>query len=289
MPELPEVEIVRQGLIQFMTGKRIVQFEQRRSDLRWPLPKNMPERIANSKVLNILRRSKYLLINLSSQETMIIHLGMSGRLLVLKDEDETTTNIGNFNFSTHQYGKHDHVIIYLECGVRIVYNDPRRFGAIDLISTKEIFNHKWLKNLGPEPLGNDFYSDHFYKNLKKRKSSIKMAIMDQGLIAGLGNIYALESLWHSRISPLRKACDVEKVEAETLAIAIKNVLSLAIEAGGTSLQDFRHVGGEVGYFQQSLEVYGCLNQQCANSDCLGIIQRVKQSGRTSYYCNNCQT
>ena len=288
MPELPEVETVRQGLLPIIKERTILKLDQRREDLRWPLPKNLPNRAKNSKILNILRRSKYLLINLSSAETMIIHLGMSGRLLVLKDSDDTTTVVGNFNYKTHKFDKHDHIIIYLDSGVRIVYNDPRRFGAIDLISTIKIKNHKWLKKLGPEPLGNEFSAHYLYEKLQKRNSSIKVALMDQTLIAGLGNIYVLEALWLAKISPLRRANDVGKEELELLTTSIRRVLTLAIKAGGTSLQDFRQVGGEIGYFQQSLHVYGCFDEKCKNIDCLGTIQRVKQSGRTSYYCNSCQ-
>ena len=176
----------------------------------------------------------------------------------------------------------------MDSGVRIVYNDPRRFGAIDLISTNFIKNHKWLKNLGPEPLGNKFSAYYLYEKLQKRNSSIKVALMDQKLVAGLGNIYVLEALWLTKISPLRKANDVGKCEVELLTTSIRRVLNLAIKSGGTSLQDFRQVGGEIGYFQQSLHVYGCLDEKCKNIDCFGTIQRVKQSGRTSYYCDSCQ-
>ena len=288
MPELPEVETVRQGLIPVMTEKVIVEFEQRRQDLRWRLPQNMAKRIKNSKIVNVLRRSKYLIISLSSGEALIVHLGMSGRLLVLKGLDDTTTEIGKFNFKTHKHGKHDHIIIYLDSGVRIVYNDPRRFGAMDLIPTLKLNSHKWLKNLGPEPLGNGFSSDYLYGKLQNRKSSVKTTLMDQKIVAGLGNIYVLEALWFSGISPLRRANNVRKYEVEALTAAIKNVLTLAIKAGGTSLQDFRQVGGEIGYFQQSLNVYGFVDHKCKNIDCLGTIQTVKQLGRTSYYCNICQ-
>ena len=288
MPELPEVETVRQGLLSIMKERTILKFDQRRKDLRWPLPKNLPNRVRNFRISNIIRRSKYLLLNLSSSETMIIHLGMSGRLLVLKDPGDTTTSIGNFIYKTHKLDKHDHIIIYLDSGVRIVYNDPRRFGAIDLISTTKINSHKWLKKLGPEPLGNEFSSYYLYEKLQKRTSSVKVALMDQTLVAGLGNIYVLEALWLTKISPLRKANAIDKSEVQVLTTSIREVLTLAIKAGGTSLQDFRQVGGEIGYFQQSLNVYGCFEKQCKDTDCLGTIQRVKQSGRTSYYCNSCQ-
>lgn len=288
MPELPEVETVRQGLLPIVKKKIIIKLDQRRPDLRWTLPKNMSSRLENTKICNISRRSKYLLFQLSSGETLIVHLGMSGRLLVLHDIEQTTTEVGSFNFKTHKYDKHDHIVMYLDSGIRVVYNDPRRFGAMDLISTLNLDNHKWLKKLGPEPLGNYFFADYLFEKLQKRKSSIKTSLMDQKIIAGLGNIYVLEVLWLCKIAPSRSANDVKMIEVERLIVAIRNVLARAIKAGGTSLQDFRRVGGEVGYFQQSLQVYGRHKQQCKNIDCLGTIQRVKQLGRMSYYCDQCQ-
>ena len=288
MPELPEVETVRRGLIPVMINKTIVKLDQRRPDLRWPFPENMPKRLENVVIEDIVRRSKFLLLKLSSQETLIIHLGMSGRLLALRDVDETITQLGNFNFDTHKIHKHDHIIIHLEGGMRVVYNDPRRFGAMDLAVTLQIDRHKWFTNLGPEPLGNNFSSVYLYLKLQKKTSSIKAALMDQNLVSGLGNIYVLESLWLSGISPIRISNTIKKSEAEELTVAIRSVLTAAIDSGGTSLQDFRQVGGELGYFKQSLSVYGRSDQKCIGKDCLGIIRRVKQSGRTSYYCDKCQ-
>ena len=288
MPELPEVETVRRGLIPVMINKTIVKLDQRRPDLRWSLPANMPKRLENVVIEDAGRRSKFLLLKLSSQETLIIHLGMSGRLLAERDVDETITELGNFNFDTHKIHKHDHIIIHLEGGMRVVYNDPRRFGAMDLASTLQINSHKWFANLGPEPLGNKFSSVYLYLKLQKKSSSIKAALMDQNLVSGLGNIYVLESLWLSGISPIRIANTIKKSEAEELTVAIRSVLMAAIDSGGTSLQDFRQVGGELGYFKQSLSVYGRFDQKCIGKDCLGIIRRVKQSGRTSYYCDKCQ-
>tara|TARA_X000001036_G_scaffold423763_1_gene448086 strand:- start:399 stop:1043 length:645 start_codon:yes stop_codon:yes gene_type:complete len=213
---------------------------------------------------------------------------MSGRLLVLGNHGDKASAFGRFNFKTYKYDKHDHIIIYLNSGLRIVYNDPRRFGAMDLIATSKINSHSWLKNLGPEPLSNKFSSDHLYNRLSRRKSTIKAALMDQGLVSGLGNIYALEVLWLSGISPFRRANQISKREVESLTTSIRSILVAAIKAGGTSLKDFRQVGGEIGYFQQSLFVYGCFEQKCKNINCLGRILRVKQSGRTSYYCDSCQ-
>ena len=289
MPELPEVETVRRGLVPVMNNKKILRLDQRRPDLRWALPKNMPMRLKNVKIDAIGRRSKYLLLKLSSEETLIIHLGMSGRLLVLRDVNETTTQLGNFNSNTHKADKHDHVIIHLDGGIRVVYNDPRRFGAMDLVPTVKINSHKWFINLGPEPLGNEFSSAYLHSKLQRKKSSIKVALMDQNLVAGLGNIYVLEALWLSGISPLRKAYEIQQGEVEELALSIRLVLKAAIDSGGTSLQDFRQVGGELGYFKQRLKVYGRTDDKCVRNHCRGMIRKVKQSGRTSYYCDRCQT
>ena len=288
MPELPEVETVRLGLLPIMVEKTVLRFEQRRLDLRWPLPKNMPERLNGTKIKNILRRSKYLLFNFDSDETLITHLGMSGRLIVLHHKVQTTTEIANFNFKTHKLDKHDHLIFHLDEGVRVIYNDPRRFGAMDLVRTEEINLHKWLIHLGPEPFSNELSSDSLYHKLQKRTCSIKSALMNQKLISGLGNIYVLEALWAAGISPERKANKLGKVRTKKLLLSVRNVLLKAIDAGGTSLQDFRRVGGGLGYFQNKLNVYGRFGKECTNIDCLGTIKIVKQSGRASYYCNACQ-
>ena len=288
MPELPEVETVRRGLSPVINNKNILKLDQRRPDLRWPFPKNMAKRLKNVQITDISRRSKYLLIKLSSEETLIIHLGMSGRLLVLCDSNRKMTQLSNFNFNTHKIEKHDHIIMHLEGGLRVVYNDPRRFGAMDLALTRKVYSHKWLVKLGPEPLGNEFSSDYLYRRLQKKKSSIKAALLDQNVVAGLGNIYVSESLWLSGISPIRKAHKVQQFEVEKLTSSIRSILTSAIDSGGTSLNDFRQVGGELGYFKQSLNVYGRYDQKCTNNYCSGMIRTVKQSGRTSYYCDHCQ-
>ena len=288
MPELPEVEIVKLGLISIVNGKLIQKVDQRRPDLRWPLPHDLKVRLVDAKIQNISRRSKYILFNLSSNDTLLVHLGMSGRLLVVKDKENKKRAPKIFKFNPNTVHKHDHVIIHLDSDIKIVYNDPRRFGAMDIAPTEQLKRHRWLKNLGPEPLGNEFSSEYLFEKLKKRRSSVKAALMDQTLIAGLGNIYVLEALWLAKISPLRLADSLQGFEADHLRASIIKVLNSAIKAGGTSLQDFRHVGGEIGYFQRNLNVYDCFDQKCKNRDCFGTIQRVKQSGRTSFYCDGCQ-
>ncbi len=288
MPELPEVETVRLGLIPIVSRKRIISCEQRRLDLRWPLPDRMSQRLKGVSVTRISRRSKYLLLELNNLETLIIHLGMSGRLLVFKEMTQESQNLVNLNFKSRSTEKHDHIIFNLEGGIRIVYNDPRRFGAMDLFETERIMNHKWLVHLGPEPMSEEFSSDFLYRKLRQRQSSIKAALMDQKLVAGLGNIYVLESLWAAGISPKRIANKLGKIKVEELAVQIRKVLKKAISLGGTSLKDFRQVDGNLGYFVNKLNVYGREGKDCLKFECSGKIKSIKQNNRASYYCNRCQ-
>ncbi len=288
MPELPEVETVKLGLSPVMSGQKIVFCEQRRLNLRWQLPENMAERISGCRVISLERRSKYLLINLDSYETLLVHLGMSGRLLVLNDYSHTTTELAKFNHKTHGNGRHDHVIFTMESGKRVIYNDPRRFGAMDLVDTIKLQSHPWIFNLGPEPLGEDFSAVYLFEKFRKRKSTVKSALMDQKIIAGLGNIYVLEALWKAGISPRCKASKLSYRRVQKLANAIIEILNYAIQLGGSSLQDFRNVGGDLGYFQNKLNVYGRETDLCRKEDCSGIIKRIKQLGRSSFYCTKCQ-
>ncbi len=288
MPELPEVETVRLGLLPILKNKCIVKCEQFRPDLRWPLPENMSDRLNGNIVNNIMRRSKYLLFDLSSGETLIVHLGMSGRLLVIRDEIEGSVSLASFYLKAQNYGQHDHIIIHVEGGTRIIYNDPRRFGAMDLFETERIMEHKWLSHLGPEPLSDTFSTQALMKILKNRKSCIKTALLNQKLIAGLGNIYVLESLWEAGVSPERPANRISKVTLERLVFCIQKVLRAAIALGGTSLKDFRQVGGDLGYFQNKLKVYGRDGKKCLKLNCSGRIKTIKHYGRTSFYCSHCQ-
>ena len=287
MPELPEVETVRKGLEPYMTGHVITQADIRRPDLRWPFPVNMAERLIGKRVERLRRRSKYILCDLDSSETLLIHLGMSGRMTISTPE-KVKDMVGDFHHLHPAIEKHDHVVIDMDNGARITFNDARRFGAMDLLDTKAAEQHKLLASIGPEPLGNSFDEAYFIAALKGKNTPIKSAMLDQRIVAGLGNIYVCEALWRTGISPLNKAAKLSKARAASLVPAIRAVLNDAIAAGGSSLKDYRQADGELGYFQHSFATYGREGEHCKTSDCKGRIKRVVQSGRSSFYCPECQ-
>ena len=282
MPELPEVETVRRGLAPVMEGARIVQADVNRPDLRWPFPERMAERLTGQKVLQLRRRSKYILADLEGGETLLIHLGMSGRMVVSGDA------LGRFVHDHPAPEKHDHVVFHMEDGARITFNDPRRFGAMDLMATAGAEGHKLLAGLGPEPLGNAFDESYLVGALKGRNTPIKAALLDQKIVAGLGNIYVCEALFRAGVSPIRKAGQISTQRIKRLVPAIRDVLTEAIAAGGSSLRDFRQADGELGYFQHNFDVYGREGEPCRSPDCPSVIRRVVQSGRSSFYCPSCQ-
>lgn len=282
MPELPEVETVRRGLEPSMQGAVIARAQVNRPDLRWPFPDRMAERLTGQTVLQLRRRSKYILADLSSGETLLIHLGMSGRMTVSGDP------LGQFVHDHPQAQKHDHVVFDMDNGARVTFNDPRRFGAMDLLDTATAEQHKLLAQLGPEPLGNDFTEPHLIAAFQGRRTPVKTALLDQRIVAGLGNIYVCEALFRTGISPLRKTGQISRTRVAGLVPVIRQVLSDAIAAGGSSLRDFRQADGELGYFQHSFDVYGREGAPCRTPDCTGVITRVVQSGRSSFYCPRCQ-
>ena len=282
MPELPEVETIMRGVSLFLEGATIKKVSLNRPDLRWPFPENFADRLSEAKVLGLKRRSKYILVDLSTYETLLIHLGMSGRILI------SGSKIGNFLREPAKVSKHDHVIFELNDGTIITYNDPRRFGAMDLAKTSDLNNHKFLKKLGPEPLGNNFNSDYLRTSLSKKESPIKNVLLDQSVVSGLGNIYVCEALFMSGISPKKKAFKVSKSKCEELVQNIRKILNAAIQAGGSSLKDFTDIQGNSGYFQFEFYVYGRDNQRCKTRSCDRNIKRISQSGRSSFYCPNCQ-
>ncbi len=282
MPELPEVETVRRGLAPVMEGSVFRRADVNRPDLRWPFPPDMAARLTGQKVLGLRRRSKYILADLQSGETLLIHLGMSGRMLISGDP------LGQFVHDHPAAEKHDHVVFHMENGARITFNDPRRFGAMDLFATAGARDHALLAKLGPEPLGNSFNEAHLVAALKGRNTPIKSALLDQRIIAGLGNIYVCEALFRAAISPLLRAGQISARRAAALVPVIREVLTDAIEAGGSSLRDFKQASGELGYFQHSFDVYGREGQPCRRDGCGGTVGRVVQSGRSSFYCGKCQ-
>ncbi|AXT27543.1 bifunctional DNA-formamidopyrimidine glycosylase/DNA-(apurinic or apyrimidinic site) lyase [Ruegeria sp. AD91A] len=282
MPELPEVETVRRGLSPAMEGVVIERADVNRPDLRWPFPERMAERLTAQRVERLRRRSKYILADLSSGETLLIHLGMSGRMTVSGDP------VGQFVHDHPAVQKHDHVVFHMANGARITFNDPRRFGAMDLLQTANAEDHKLLSVLGPEPLGNDFHDQHLIDAFKGKNTPVKSALLDQGIVAGLGNIYVCEALYRGRVSPRRKAGQISASRVAALVPIIRQVLQDAIEAGGSSLRDFRQADGELGYFQHKFDVYGREGEACRTEGCGAPIKRITQSGRSSFYCAQCQ-
>ena len=282
MPELPEVETVRRGLDPVMTGHRITRATVNRPDLRWPFPERMADRLTGARVDRLGRRSKYILADLSTGETLIIHLGMSGRMQV------SGVHLGNFHHDHPAPQKHDHVVLDVEGGARITFNDARRFGAMDLVATDQVNSHRMIRTLGPEPLGNQFSESYLADRLKSRQMPIKSALLDQRIVAGLGNIYVCEALFRAGISPLRKAGSVSAKRISALVPIIRDVLSEAIKAGGSSLRDHRQADGELGYFQHVFRVYDREGHPCVTPGCKGMVARVVQSGRSSFYCPSCQ-
>ena len=282
MPELPEVETVRRGLAPLMEGAAITQAQVNRPDLRWPFPDNFAQRLAGRHVSQLRRRSKYILADLDQNESLLIHLGMSGRMTVSGDP------LGQFVHDHPQQEKHDHVILDMSNGARITFNDPRRFGAMDLIATDQTDTHPLLAKLGPEPLGNAFDEPYLVTALKGKNTPIKSALLDQRIVAGLGNIYVCEALYRAHIAPTRKVGRISAARVATLVPIIRDVLTQAIASGGSSLKDFRQASGELGYFQHNFDVYDRENQPCKTPDCRGTIRRIVQSGRSTFHCPQCQ-
>jgi formamidopyrimidine-DNA glycosylase len=282
MPELPEVETVRRGLAPVMEGQVIARATLNRPDLRWPFPPGMAARLTGARVLALRRRSKYLLADLDRGETLLMHLGMSGRMLV------SGAPLGRFVHDHPAPEKHDHVIFDMASGARITFNDPRRFGAMDLMPTDAAEAHPLLARLGPEPLGNAFHEDHLAAALAGRRTPVKSALLDQRIVAGLGNIYVCEALFRARISPRRRAGNLGPRRLARLVPAIRDVLREAIAAGGSSLRDYRQADGELGYFQHAFDVYGREGAACRTPGCGARVARIVQSARSSFYCPRCQ-
>lgn len=282
MPELPEVETVKAGIAPVMEGQIIARADVNRPDLRWPFPDRMAERLTGKRVLRLRRRSKYILVDLDSAETLLIHLGMSGRMLI------SGHMIGDFHHPHPAPAKHDHVVFHMEGGARITFNDARRFGAMDLMVTAAQDDHWLIRDLGPEPLGNAFNEEYLIDALKGRNTPIKSALLDQRIVAGLGNIYVCEVLFRAGIHPRRKAGRISAPRVAGMVPIIRDVLSEAIAAGGSSLRDYRQSDGELGYFQHVFQVYDRAGAPCVTPGCQKEIQRIVQSGRSSFFCPQCQ-
>lgn len=282
MPELPEVETVKAGLAPLMEDQVIARADVNRPDLRWPFPDRMADRLTGKRVLRLRRRSKYILADLNSDETLLIHLGMSGRMLI------SGHTVGGFHHAHPAPAKHDHVVLHLQSGTRITFNDARRFGAMDLMQTAQQDDHWLIRDLGPEPLGNQFDGDYLAERLKNRNTPIKSALLDQRIVSGLGNIYVCEVLYRAGIHPKRKAGQISAKRVASLVPIIRDVLTEAIAAGGSSLRDYRQADGELGYFQHGFQVYDKEGETCLTPQCEKKITRIVQSGRSSFFCPQCQ-
>lgn len=286
MPELPEVETVRAGLAPAFEGARFARVETRRPDLRFPLPENFAQRLEGRRVRALRRRAKYLLADLESGETLVMHLGMSGSFRVERGGEATTP--GEFHYARGEAGAHDHVVFDFESGARVTYNDPRRFGFMDLVATEALAASKHFKAMGVEPLDAGLDAALLKKLFDGKAAPLKAALLDQKLIAGLGNIYVCEALHRAGLSPKRAAGAVTKPKAALLAQAIQEVLREAVEAGGSSLRDHRQTDGSLGYFQHSFRVYDREGAACPTPGCAGTVLRIAQSGRSTFFCARCQ-
>ncbi|MDO9587317.1 MAG: bifunctional DNA-formamidopyrimidine glycosylase/DNA-(apurinic or apyrimidinic site) lyase [Brevundimonas sp.] len=285
MPELPEVETVRRGLEPVLTGARLTRVRQNRPDLRFPFPDSFPERLEGAVVERIDRRAKYLLMPLSTGETWVSHLGMTGRFTLDGEQ------LGEFEEAAPVAGKHEHLSLCVVRGgttTRVGFADARRFGFMGLIPTGEVDAHPWFAGLGPEPLGNSFSGAHLAEAFVAKKQTIKVSLLDQRTVAGLGNIYVCEALYRARVSPLVAAGKVSKPRLETLAAVVRDVLNEAILAGGSTLKDFANAEGGQGYFQHRFDVYGREGKPCLADDCSGVVRRTVQGGRSTFWCPSCQ-
>jgi len=276
MPELPEVETVCRGLQKSIQGKKLARLELRRRDMRFPFPKNLVAATRGAVIRNITRRAKYILIHLDNGQIILVHLGMSGRLVIADAADKTPP------------AKHDHVIFHLDGGMRLLFNDARRFGLVDLATAEILPKHRFFAHLGPEPFDDGFTAQSLATGLKNKKIAVKLAIMDQRVVVGVGNIYASEALFEAKIDPRRSAGSLSPAEVKTLWAAIRAVLTRAIAAGGSSIRDYVQTDGELGYFQHQWAVYDKQGEKCRKCTCplqkTGGIKKIVQGGRSTFYC-----
>jgi len=295
MPELPEVETVRRGLEAAMDGERITRVEVRRPDLRWPLPKDFAQRLQGKRVTGVGRRAKYLLVDLSSGDVLVMHLGMSGSFHVfLGREKRPDKHLGRYHHERSKHLAHDHVVFHLASGASVMFNDPRRFGSMKLVAREQLDGEPLLRGLGPEPLGNAFDAAMLASACRGKKTSLKAALLDQRVVAGLGNIYVCEALHRAHLSPKRRASTLASRDgapnerAVRLVDGIKAVLTQAIKDGGSSLRDHRLTDGELGMFQHHFRVYDRAGESCRTTGCDGTVKRIVQNGRSTFYCPVCQ-
>ncbi|MGO6849860.1 bifunctional DNA-formamidopyrimidine glycosylase/DNA-(apurinic or apyrimidinic site) lyase [Rhizobium leguminosarum] len=300
MPELPEVETVKRGLTPAMEGTRITKLELRRGDLRFPFPDAFADRVSGRTIVSLGRRAKYLLVDLDDGNTLISHLGMSGSFRIEEgriEEGAASAAPGEFHHARSKNEKHDHVVFHLEGASgprRVVYNDPRRFGFMDMVGRADLAAHPFFRDLGPEPTGNELGAAYLAERFRDKAQPLKSALLDQKNIAGLGNIYVCEALWRAHLSPIRAAGTLvtaggrPKAQLDLLVASIRDVIADAIAAGGSSLRDHIQTDGSLGYFQHSFSVYDRESQACRTPGCGGTVARIVQAGRSTFYCATCQ-
>jgi formamidopyrimidine-DNA glycosylase len=296
MPELPEVETVRRGLAPSMEGAVLTELELRRADLRFPFPPEFAKVVTGRRITSLSRRAKYLLIDLDEGKTIIAHLGMSGSFRI--EKEAITDAPGEFHHPRSKDEKHDHVIFHLTGDggpTRVIYNDPRRFGFMDIVDRADLGHHPYFRDLGPEPTGNALSADYLAMRFDGKAQPLKSALLDQKNIAGLGNIYVCEAMWRSHLSPLCAAGTLvtkagkPKEQLSFLVQSIRDVIADAIAAGGSSLRDHIQTDGSLGYFQHSFSVYDREGDACRTQGCGGTVERIVQAGRSTFYCATCQT
>ncbi|MBX4866006.1 bifunctional DNA-formamidopyrimidine glycosylase/DNA-(apurinic or apyrimidinic site) lyase [Rhizobium bangladeshense] len=295
MPELPEVETVRRGLAPAMEGAFIAELELRRRDLRFPFPNALADRVSGRTIVGLGRRAKYLLVDLDDGNTLISHLGMSGSFRM--EEGAASAMPGEFHHARSKDEKHDHVVFHLQGpngARRVIYNDPRRFGFMDMVGRADLAAHPFFRDLGPEPTGNELGAAYLAERFRDKAQPLKSALLDQKNIAGLGNIYVCEALWRAHLSPLRAAGTLvtrggrPKQQLDLLVVSIRDVIADAIAAGGSSLRDHIQADGSLGYFQHSFSVYDREGEACGTPGCGGTVARIVQAGRSTFYCAACQ-
>jgi formamidopyrimidine-DNA glycosylase len=293
MPELPEVETVRRGLEPAMLGQRIARVEQNRADLRFPLPERFIDRLTGRRVEALSRRAKYLIADLDDGEALVMHLGMSGRFIV-EAPGTPPLEPGAYYNEIGRHLRHDHVVFHMESGARVTYNDVRRFGFMDLVPRAELAASKHFAGMGIEPLGNELSGETLAKLFSGKVAPLKAALLDQRLVAGLGNIYVCEALFRAGLHPEAQAGSIAtatgrpRPAAHALAQIIRDVLEEAVAAGGSTLRDFAHADGSLGYFQHRFRVYDREGEVCVTAGCGGSVKRLVQSGRSTFYCETCQ-
>jgi formamidopyrimidine-DNA glycosylase len=294
MPELPEVETVRSGLEPVLTGRSFVRVEQRRPDLRFPLPERFAQRLTGRRVLRVDRRAKYILVHLDHDEVLAMHLGMTGRLIVSNGGGESDLTLGQYVHAHGKDAKHDHLVFTMSGGAVVTYNDARRFGYMTLIPERALASDAFFAGLGVEPLSDGLSGAYLAQRARGRKTDLKAFLMDQRIVAGLGNIYVCEALFRAGLSPSKPAARLATRSgrptpaAERLAAEIKAVLKDAIRAGGSTLRDYNRADGTSGLFQNEFSVYGREGEACVRPGCRGTVRRKVQGGRSTFYCGVCQ-